>query len=119
MASRKLRHYFETHRIIAISDKPLHDLLHNREASPRIAKWALELSELMVDFEKRTTIKSQVLADFIVDWTSLEAQEEEPTETWTIHRDRAWQNEGVGIAAILESPSGAKIRYAARLNFDQ
>ena len=32
MASRKLGHYFEAHRIIAISDQPLHDLLHNREA---------------------------------------------------------------------------------------
>ena len=119
MASRKLRHYFEAHRIIAISDQPLHDLLHNREASPRIAKWASELSELVVDFEKRTTIKSQVLADFIVDWTSPEAQEEELIETWTIYCDEAWQNEGVGIAAILESPSGAKIRYIACLNFDQ
>jgi hypothetical protein len=97
----------------------LYDLLHNREASPRIAKWASELSELVVDFEKRTAIKSQVLADFIEDWTSPEAQEEEPVETWTIHCDGAWQHEGVGIAAILKSPSGAKIRYAARLNFDQ
>ena len=89
MASRKLRHYFEAHRIIAISDQPLHDLLHNREASPRIAKWAFELSELVVDFEKRTTIKSQVLADFIVDWTSPEAQEEELIETWTVYCDEA------------------------------
>ena len=58
-------------------------------------------------------IKSQVLAYFIVDWTSLEVQTEEPTETWTIHCDVAWQNKGVGITAILESPSGVKIRYAA------
>ena len=107
-ASRKLHHYFEAHRIVAISDQPLHDLLHNREASPRIAKWDSELSELLVDFEKRTAIKSQVLAVFIVDWTSLEAREEEPIETWTVHCDGAWQNKGVGIAAILESPSGAK-----------
>ena len=67
----------------------------------------------------KTSIKSQVLADFIVDWTSPEAQEEELIETWTVYCDEAWQNEGVGIAAILESPSGAKIRYIACLNFDQ
>ena len=46
-------------------------------------------------------------------------REETPIETWTVHSDGAWQNEGVGIAAILASPSGAKIRYAAHLNFDQ
>ena len=32
MASRKLRHYIEGHKIIAVTDPPLHDLLHNREA---------------------------------------------------------------------------------------
>ena len=78
MASRKLCHYFEAHGIIAISDQPLHDLLHNREASPRIAKWDSELSELLVDFEKRTAIKSQVLADFVVDWTSPKLRKKSP-----------------------------------------
>ena len=43
MASRKLRHYIEGHKIIAVTDPPLHDLLHNREASARISKWASEL----------------------------------------------------------------------------
>jgi len=117
MASRQLRHYFEAHKIIAFSNQPLHDLLHNREASPRIAKWSSELSELVVDFKKRTAIKSQLLADFIVDWTSHEAREEELTESWTIHCDGSWQNEGVGIEAILKSPSREKIRYATRLTF--
>jgi hypothetical protein len=34
----------------------------------RIGKWAMELSEHVVDFEKTSAIKSQVLADFITDW---------------------------------------------------
>ena len=71
MASRKLRHYFEGHRIIVVTSQPIHDLFHNREASARIGKWAMELSEFYLDFERRNTIKSQVLADFIADWTSL------------------------------------------------
>jgi hypothetical protein len=29
----------------------------------------MELSEHVIDFEKRSTIKSQVLSDFIADWT--------------------------------------------------
>ena len=29
----------------------------------------MELSQHVVDFEKRSAIKSQILADFIVDWT--------------------------------------------------
>ena len=58
MSARKLRHYFEALKIIVIIDQPLHDLLNNREASVRIAKWASELSEFYIDFERRTAIKS-------------------------------------------------------------
>ena len=109
MASRKLRHYFEGHKIVAITDQPLHDLFHNREASARISKWASKLSEHYIDFEKRTAIKSQVLADFVVDWTSPTFEEEAPVEPWTVHCDGAWCNEGVGVAAIIQSASGAKL----------
>jgi len=37
-SARKLRHYFEAHKIIVVTDQPLHDLFSNREASDRIAK---------------------------------------------------------------------------------
>jgi hypothetical protein len=70
MAERKLRHYFEGHRIRVITNEPLNDLFANREASTRIIKWGAELSKYIIDFERRSAIKSQVLADFVVDWTS-------------------------------------------------
>jgi hypothetical protein len=67
MASRKLRHYFEAYKIRIPTDQGLGDLFKNPEASVRIAKWAVELFSYNVTFEPRTTIKSQVLANFIVD----------------------------------------------------
>jgi hypothetical protein len=70
MAARKLRHYFKCHRIRVITNQPLSDFFANRESSTRIIKWGAELSEYIVDFERRSAIKSQVLADFVVDWTS-------------------------------------------------
>jgi hypothetical protein len=70
MATRKLRHYYEAHKVTVLMDQPLNDLFINKEASSRIAKWATELSEHTIGFAKRSVIKSQVLADFIVDWTS-------------------------------------------------
>jgi hypothetical protein len=69
MASRKLRHYFEAFKVRVTSDRGLGELFRNPEAPVRIAKWAMELSRYHITFEPRTTIKSQVLADFIVDWT--------------------------------------------------
>ena len=116
MSARKLRHYFEAHKIIVVTDQPLHDLFSNREASVRIAKWASELSEFYMDFERRTAIKSQVLADFIADWTSPTFKEEPSTETWIVHCDGAWCNDGAGIAAIIVSfGSKNKIRCTTNL----
>ena len=67
MASRKLRHYFEAFKVRVTSERGLGELFRNPEASVRIAKWAAKLFGYHITFEPRTAIKSQVLADFIVD----------------------------------------------------
>jgi hypothetical protein len=41
----------------------------NHDSSGRNGKWAMKLSEHVIDFEKRSAIKSQVLVDSIADWT--------------------------------------------------
>jgi hypothetical protein len=69
MSVRKLQHYFEDHRVRVLTNQLLNDIFENRDSSGRIAKWAMELSEHVIDFEKRNSIKSQVLVDFIADWT--------------------------------------------------
>jgi ribonuclease HI len=117
MAARKPRHYFEGHRIRVIMNQPLNDLFTNKEASTQIIKWAAELSEYTVDFERRSAIKSQVLADFVVDWTSpTHNPSEDIVMPWVIHCDGAWCDKGVGISVIITSPVGIVIRYTAQLN---
>jgi hypothetical protein len=69
IASKKLRHFFQAHKILVVSSYPLRAILHNPNATGNIAKWAAELAEFELDFVSRHAIKSQVLADFIVDWT--------------------------------------------------
>ena len=118
MASRKLRHYFQAHKVRVTSDRGLGELLRNPEASARIAKWAAELSGYNITFEPRTTIKSQLLANFIVGWTGpskpLQCHEE---TVWTIHCDGAWCHAGAGATTIITSPARLKYRYAVRLSF--
>jgi hypothetical protein len=41
MAARKLRHYFEGHRIRVITNQPLNDLFANREHLPESSSGAL------------------------------------------------------------------------------
>ena len=44
LARRKLRHYFKSHPVTVVSSFPLGEIIHNREASGRIAKWAIALT---------------------------------------------------------------------------
>jgi hypothetical protein len=118
MASRKLRHYFQSYHIIVPSSHPLKDNIRNREATRRVGKWAAELNEFTIDYVHRSSIQSQALADFIADWTPG-SQDEESTkdnEAWTVFCDGSWGTFG-GAAAILISPSKIKTCYTARLEF--
>jgi hypothetical protein len=68
ITSRKLRHYFDVDNILVVSDFPLADILHNRDATRRISKWAVELGALTLNFKPRTAIKSQALVNFMAEW---------------------------------------------------
>jgi hypothetical protein len=69
VASRKLRHYFQAHRVVVVTSFTLRAILHNSNATGNIAKWATELTEFQLDFQPHHAVKSQVLANFIVEWT--------------------------------------------------
>jgi ribonuclease HI len=118
MCSRKLRHYFEAHHIRVLTTQPLHDIFHNRDSSGRIGKWVTELSKYVIDFERRIAIKSQILADFMVEWTELQSQVDTVQESpRLVYCDGAWGSTGARVAAILTSPSGIKLHYTTRLQF--
>jgi hypothetical protein len=67
ISARKLRHYIKAHRVRVLMNQPMNDIFGNRDSSGRIGKWAMELSEHVIDFEKGNAAKSQALADFIAD----------------------------------------------------
>ena len=72
MVSRKLKHYFQGHPITVVSSAPLGDIIQNREATGRVAKWAIELGSHGLKYVPRTAIKSQALVDFTNDWTEMQ-----------------------------------------------
>jgi hypothetical protein len=119
MSAHNLWHYIEEHTIRVLTDQPLHDIFRNRDSFGRISKWAMELPEHLVDFEKRSTIKSQILADFMVEWTKPGSETEGamPESPWLVNCDGAWGVAGAGAATILTSPLGIKLWYATRLEF--
>jgi hypothetical protein len=121
MSARKLRHYFKAHRVRVLTNQPLNDIFDNQDSSGRIGKWTMELSEHVIDFEKRNAIKSQVLADFIADWMEPSSYTKGPvTDTsWQVYCVEAWGNTRAGATTVLISPSGIELQYAARLLFNK
>jgi hypothetical protein len=53
-------------------------MLENIEASGRIGKWVAQLAEHTINFTSHNPIKSQILADFIADWTPSSPGQEQP-----------------------------------------
>jgi hypothetical protein len=72
MAATKLKHYFEEHPMKVVSEAPISDIMCNKDASGRIAKWAIQISPYVPVYERRDAIKSQALADFLVDWAETQ-----------------------------------------------
>jgi hypothetical protein len=105
MASRKLRHYFQSYHIKVPSSQPLKDIIRNREATGRVGKWAAELNEFTIDFVHRSSIQSQALVDFIADWTPGAHEEGHliDDEAWIVFCDGSWGTFGVGATAVLIS----------------
>ena len=50
---------------------PLGEVIHSEDTTGRTAKWALELMDQGITYAPRIAIKSQVLADFITEWTEV------------------------------------------------
>ena len=64
-----------------ILSAPLGDIIQNREATGRVAKWAIELGPHGLKYVPRTAMKSPALIDFINDWAELQAPEDKPDNT--------------------------------------
>ena len=92
VTGRKLRPYFQAHPIVLVTSFPINLVLHKPEVSGRLAKWAVELGEYDVIFRPATTIKSQVLADFVAEFSLvlLPALEQEVRLRSKIKEEGEW-----------------------------
>jgi hypothetical protein len=71
ITARKLSHYFQAHWIEVHTSPTLGEVLNNREATGKIAKWANELSKYDIIYKPWMAIKAQALSDFVAKWTEI------------------------------------------------
>jgi ribonuclease HI len=104
--------------VTVVSSFPLGEIIQCREASGRIAKWAVELMGETISFAPRKAIKSQVLADFLAEWvdTQLPTAPIQP-ELWTMYFDGSLMKTGAGAGLLFISPLRKHVRYVLRLHF--
>ena len=80
-AARKLRPYFQAHTIEVSTEYPMKQVLHKPETSRRLMKWAIELSEFDIRYKPKIAIKGQILADFVMEFNSVEPAKDAQTTT--------------------------------------
>jgi ribonuclease HI len=118
LARRKLRHYFEAHPVMVVSSFPLGEIIRNPDAAGRIGKWSVELMDETLIYAPRKAIKSQILAEFVAEWTDTQLPPPQiQAKCWTFYFDGSVMKTGAGADLLFVSPLGEHMRYGVRLHF--
>ncbi|XP_073152912.1 uncharacterized protein [Henckelia pumila] len=112
MTARCLRPYFPSHPIVVLTNSPLGRILTHPDMSGRLVKWVTELGEYDIQYEPRTAIKAQSLADFLTETIHLESE-----DMWKVFFDGSSSMEGSGVRVVLISPTGEEVKLAVKLDF--
>jgi ribonuclease HI len=69
-------------------------------------------------YAPRKAIKSQILADFVAEWTDTQLPPPQvQAECWSMYFDGSVMKTGAGAGVLFISPLGEHMRYAVRLHF--
>uniref|UniRef100_A0A2N9FW18 Uncharacterized protein n=1 Tax=Fagus sylvatica TaxID=28930 RepID=A0A2N9FW18_FAGSY len=119
IAARKLRPYFQSHKIIVLTNHPLRKAMNKPDAAGRLIQWAVELSEFDIEYHPRQAIKAQALADFIAEFTANEDEpsEEKPDEEWEIEIDGSSVKGAGGVGIVFKTPEGHLLKHSTRLQY--
>jgi ribonuclease HI len=118
LARGKLWHYFEAHPVTVVSSFRLGEIIRNPDVAGRIAKWSVELMGETLAYASRKANKSQILADFVTEWTDTQLPPPQiQAECWTLYFDGSMMKTGAGAGLLFISPLGEHMRYAVCMHF--
>ena len=131
--TRKLPYYFRAHTVVVLTQLPLKAILRSADYTGRIAKWGTILGAFDIKYMPRTSVKGQVLADLVVKFAKVPAENEsnehrmgeksvsliaaqEPVQ-WKVYVDGAANQKGSGVGLVLISPEKLIVKKSLRLGF--
>ena len=115
--AHKHKPYFQAYTVVVLTDKPLRKAMSNLEAAGQMALWTIELSKFDIQYHSRTTVKEQVVVDFIVEFTNVEGHGVEEHTQWSIHTDSSSNKQAGGASIVIHSLEGDEIKFMVRLDF--
>ena len=131
-ATRKLPHYFKAHTVVVLTQLPLKSVLRSADYTGRVAKWGTILGAFDIKYMPRTSVKGQVLADLVAEFTECpeevelgdEALEErlvgvasiQGLPPWELYVDGTANQWGSRVGLVLVSPEKITIEKSLRLN---
>lgn len=117
VAFQKLCPYFQVNPILVMTDQPIKKAMNKPNSTRRMVQWTVELSQFNIEYRSRTTIKAQVLADFIVEFIMSEDSPTDVTESWTVQNDGLSAKGRGGVRVAITSPEGDALKYGVQLQF--
>ena len=134
LGTRKLPHYFQAHTVVLLTQLPLKTILRSTDYTGRVAKWGTILGAFDIKYMPHTSIKGQVLADLVAEFTEPQIEELQSAgnmdeklvgtifqyclPVWEVYVDGASNQKGSGIGLVLISPEKVIIEKFLRLDFE-
>lgn len=101
-----------------MTDHPLQQNLGKLDASRRLVKWSVELNEFDIEYQPRTAIKGQTVADFIIEFTASVCQEEAPKPRWwQVYVNGSSTHEAGKVGIVIEIPKEERIEFGIKLEY--
>ncbi|XP_075653974.1 uncharacterized protein LOC142624325 [Castanea sativa] len=107
------------HTVHVLTEYPLQSLLRRFDFTGRIAKWGTRLDSFDIRYKLRNSMKGQVLADFIAEFSSRSTDitclvEVKP---WKVFVDDVSNAAGARAGIVVITPKDLKLEHSFKLGF--
>ena len=95
--------------MLVLTEYPLQSLLKRSDFTGRIAKWGTRLGLFHIRYRPRSSVKGQVLADFIAEFTPKNDGKiicNAKIHPWKVFVDGASNAMGAGAGIVIITPEG-------------
>ena len=119
-ATRKLSYYFQAYIVYVLIEYPLQSLLKRFDFTGRIAKWGTRLGSFDIRYRPRSSVKGQVLVDFVAEFSlrrEVEIVCHVEVQPWRVFVDGASSALRARAGIVIIMPEGIRVEHSFRLGF--